>query len=108
MKPFFLHKKSQHKNLNILRTKGAFKMKALFIIFKGLLLKQIKLFFEGGSPTLKRRGIFIIISFHNPLKLITFYMGKYLLRVNHESTRALSQYECPWKHWDLKYLALRL
>ena len=62
MKPFFLHKKSQHKNLNILRTKGAFKMKALFIIFKGLLLKQIKLFFEGGSPTLKRRGIFIIIS----------------------------------------------
>ena len=44
---------SQDKNLNILRTKRAFKMKqkALFIIVKGLSI--IQLFLEGESPTLK-------------------------------------------------------
>ena len=43
-------------NLNILRTKGAFKInkKASFIIFKGLLMKQITQFFwKVDSPTLK-------------------------------------------------------
>ena len=44
---------SQDKNLNILRTKRAFKMKqkALFIIVRGLSMMQI--FLEGESPTLK-------------------------------------------------------
>ena len=49
--------KMQGKNLNILRTKRAFKMKekAFFIILKVLSLKQIKhTFLEGESPTLKR------------------------------------------------------
>ena len=49
--------KSQDRNLNILRTKRAFKMKykAFFSNFKGLSLKQIKqfLFLGGDSPTLK-------------------------------------------------------
>ena len=41
--------KIQDKNLNILRTKKAFKVKqkAFFIMFKGLSLKQIKQFFFG-------------------------------------------------------------
>ena len=48
---------SQDKNLNILRTKKAFKVKerAFFIIFEGLSLKQIyKIFLEGETPTLKK------------------------------------------------------
>ena len=47
--------KSQHKNLNIMRTKKTIKMKQkiFFIIFKRLSLKQIKQFYlEGESPTL--------------------------------------------------------
>ena len=47
--------KSQNKNLNM-KTKRAFKVKwkAFFIIFKGLLLEQIKQhFLEGGNATLK-------------------------------------------------------
>ena len=47
--------KSQNKNLNM-KTKRAFKVKwkAFFIIFKGLLLQQIKQnFLEGGNATLK-------------------------------------------------------
>ena len=54
IKPFFLHEQKD-KNLNILRTQRAFKMKqkAFFTIFKGLSLKQIKQFFlESESPTL--------------------------------------------------------
>ena len=44
--------KNQDKNLNILRMKRAFmiKQKAFFVIFKGLLLKQIKqIFYKGES-----------------------------------------------------------
>ena len=47
--------KSHDKDLNILRTKRTFKMKwkAFFIIFKGLLVKQItQSFLELESPTL--------------------------------------------------------
>ena len=47
--------KSHGKNLNVLRTKRAFKMKSKtsFIIFKGLSIKQItQNFLEGESPTL--------------------------------------------------------
>ena len=50
--------KCQDKNLNILRTKGAFKMKqkSFFINFKGIPLKQIKQFFlECEGPTLNRQ-----------------------------------------------------
>ena len=45
--------KKLRKNLNIVRTKKAFKMKykAFFMIFKGLSLKQEKqIFLEGGRP----------------------------------------------------------
>ena len=47
--------KSHDKNLNILRIKITFKMKQkpLFIIFKGLLMKQVTHFFEGESTTLR-------------------------------------------------------
>ena len=48
--------KSHEKNLNILKTKRAFKMKwkAFFMIFKkGLSIKYIAHFLEGESPTLK-------------------------------------------------------
>ena len=48
--------KSNDKNLNMLGTKNAFKMKwkAIFFIFKGLSMKQItQIFFEGESLTLK-------------------------------------------------------
>ena len=42
IKPSFsVWPESQDKNLNILRTKRAFKMKSFFIIFKGLSIKQI-------------------------------------------------------------------
>ena len=47
---------NQDKKLITLKTKKAFKMKgkSFFIIFKGLLLKQIKLtFLEGKTPTFK-------------------------------------------------------
>ena len=47
--------KSRDKNLNILRTKKAFKMnkKAFFVIFKGFSIKQItQAFLEGESLTL--------------------------------------------------------
>ena len=50
------NQKSQDKNVNILRTKRAVKMKerTLFLIFKGLSLKQIKpTSLEGESPTLR-------------------------------------------------------
>ena len=40
-------------------------------------------------------GIFIMRSFSNTLKSALFLSGKYLFRVNHESTKALSEYECP-------------
>ena len=54
--PFFVrNQKIQDKNLKILRTKTAIRMKqkAFFIIFKRLLLEQIKqFFFEGEDPTL--------------------------------------------------------
>ena len=56
MKPFFLHEQKVKTNLNILRTKRAFKMqeKAFSIIFKGLSLKQVKeLFLKGESPNLR-------------------------------------------------------
>ena len=46
--------KSHDKNLDILRTKAAFKMKSktFFIIFKGLSMKQItQTFLKGESPT---------------------------------------------------------
>ena len=49
--------KSHDKNLNILRTKRAFKINqnAFFIIFKGLLMKQIsQIFLESEIPTLIR------------------------------------------------------
>ena len=49
--------KKQDKNLSILRTKRTFKqkLKAFFIIFKGLSLKQMKQnFLEGEGPTLKQ------------------------------------------------------
>ena len=52
---FYTWPKSQNKNLNM-KTKRAFKVKwkAFFIIFKGLLLQQIKQnFLEGGNATLK-------------------------------------------------------
>ena len=52
--------KSHDKNLNILRTKRAFKVKwkAFFIIFKGLSLKLIKIIFlEGKSPNLMLTNI---------------------------------------------------
>ena len=62
LKPYFSNQavfptwpKSRDKNLNILRTKWAFKMKknAFFIIFKGLSVKQItQIVLEGESPTL--------------------------------------------------------
>ena len=45
IKSFFLHdQNSQDNNLNILKTKRAFKtkLKAFFFIFKGLPLKQLK------------------------------------------------------------------
>ena len=44
---FLTFPESHDKNLNILRTKGAFKMKlkAFFIIFKGLSMKEIIQFF---------------------------------------------------------------
>ena len=47
--------KSHEKNLNILKTKRAFKMKwkAFFMIFKGLSIKYIAHFLERESPTLK-------------------------------------------------------
>ena len=54
-------KKSQNKNLSILKTTKAFKktQNTLFIIFKGLLLKQIKpIFLKGESPTLKNQKYF--------------------------------------------------
>ena len=47
--------KIHDKNLDILRTKRAFKMKLkeFFIIFKGLSMKRMTQFFLGGeSPTL--------------------------------------------------------
>ena len=45
----YMTKKCQDKNLNMFRTKK----KAIFIIFKGLSLKQIKsTFMEGDSSTL--------------------------------------------------------
>ena len=52
IKPFF---KSHNKNLNIFRTKRAFKMKwkVFLIIFKGLSMKQLtQNFLEGESPNL--------------------------------------------------------
>ena len=52
---FFISPNSQDKNLNILRTKIAFKMKqkAFFIILKRISLKQIKqIYSEGENPTL--------------------------------------------------------
>ena len=47
IKPLFLYDQSLEKNLNILRTKKAFKVKqkTFFIVIKGLSLKQIKIFF---------------------------------------------------------------
>ena len=66
IKPFFLYgPKSHDKNLNILRTKRAFKMKykTIFIIFRGLSMKQKTQFFlEGESPNLS--------------KLINFYSSR--------------------------------
>ena len=62
--------KSQDKNLNILRTEGAFKMKlkASFINCKGLSLKQIKqILLEGESPILKNKILFFY-AFLLPLK----------------------------------------
>ena len=50
-----MKKQVKTKNFNILRTKGAFrrKLKAFFIFFKGLSLKQIKQFcLEGEGRTL--------------------------------------------------------
>ena len=46
--------KCQDKNLNILRTNRAFKIKqnAFFIVFEALSLKTIFFFSEGESPTL--------------------------------------------------------
>ena len=46
--------KCQDKNLNILRTNRAFKIKqnAFFIVFEALSLKKIFFFSEGESPTL--------------------------------------------------------
>ena len=46
--------KCQDKNLNILRTNRAFKIKqnAFFIVFEALALKKIFFFSEGESPTL--------------------------------------------------------
>ena len=55
--------KSQDKNVNILRTKRAFKIKqqAFFITFKKLSLKQIKqIFLEGESPTLNKPYLTIV------------------------------------------------
>ena len=55
--------KNQDKNLNISRIKRAFKtkQKAFFITFNGLLLRQVKYFFQVEGPTLmfiiKKRGI---------------------------------------------------
>ena len=52
--------KHQDKNLNIVRTKRAFKMKwrAFFIIFKEVLSKQIKnISLEGESPIFRRTAI---------------------------------------------------
>ena len=48
--------KSQDKNSNILRTKRAFmmKIKAFFIIFKGLSLKQIKQIFGDWESGLNQ------------------------------------------------------
>ena len=50
--------KSYDKNLNILRTKSAFKIKQKthFVVFKGLSMKQIISFWgEGKSPTLNEK-----------------------------------------------------
>ena len=64
IKPFFQHtQKVNTKNLNILRTKRAFKIKqkAFFIIFEGLSLKQIrKKKLEGDSPTGNKFVIVIV------------------------------------------------
>ena len=48
-------KTKQDKNLNILRTKRAFKIeqKTFFIVFKGLSLTQIKNFFGRREPDFK-------------------------------------------------------
>ena len=60
IKPFFsTWPKSRDKNLNILRTKRAFKMKQkeFVIIFKGFSIKQImQIFLLGVSPTLVLLG----------------------------------------------------
>ena len=53
--------KRRDKNLIILSTKRAFKMKkAFFIIFKGLSLKQIKKNFGRWEPDFKITNIFMI------------------------------------------------
>ena len=52
---FSIRPKSHDKNLNILGTKKAFKMKqkAFFIIFKGLSMKQFTQIFFGAVPDFK-------------------------------------------------------
>ena len=68
IKPFFLHdQKVVTKTLNILRRNRAFqmKLKALFIIFKGLSIKQVKQgFLEGDSPTLRTLILMTWVSFY--------------------------------------------
>ena len=56
---FLRQQKRQDKNLNVLKTKGAFSIKQnlFFIIFKGFSLSQIKTtFLEGEIPTLNNQG----------------------------------------------------
>ena len=80
--PFLRCQKCKDKNLNIVRTKRAFKMKqkAFFITFKGLSLKQIKpslnelkqikpTILEGESPTLTYISLFIFVNLHLLTKL---------------------------------------
>ena len=65
--------KKKDKNLNILRTKRAFKMKQnrFFIIFKGFSLKQIKQFFlEGENPTPKFRNYFPLLMLPSHFSLL--------------------------------------
>ena len=86
--------KSHDKNLNISRTKRAFKMrqKVFFIIFKGLSLKQIKtIFLKDESPTL--RVLKLLRTKYEKWKIDLPILGEFIINILKLETMVIYQEE---------------
>ena len=86
--------KSHDKNLNISRTKRAFKMrqKVFFTIFKGLSLKQIKtIFLKDESPTL--RVLKLLRTKYEKWKIDLPILGEFIINILKLETMMIYQEE---------------